>query len=117
MVESGLLSNDVSLNDDQLVTRSSDISSTPTLQFDDVFLVNSEDEDENNDSEAEEPPTSTECLSCIEKIRYFFQCSKKEGLDCSNILFQEIQSIEDAIHIVKSNNIHQTYLETYFKAN
>ena len=79
-----------------MTNRSSDISSTPTLQFDDAFLVNSEDEDENNDSEAKSHPLQ-QCLSCIEKIRYFFQCSKKEGLDCSNVLFQEIQSIEYCI--------------------
>ena len=123
-------SNDISLQDyisfdDELVTRSSDIyptTSRPTIQLDDT--INSDDEnigeniDENNDSEPEEPQTSNECLLMIEKIRYFFLCSKHEGLHCPNTtLFRDIQNIEDSIHIVKSNNIHQSNLEDYFEVN
>ena len=126
MIKTGLLSNGLSLIDyisfdDELVTRTSDIpTTTTTVQLDEA--LNSEDEDtvenENNDSEQEEPPTSNECLIMIEKIRYFFLCSDDNGLNCPNTtLFREIQTIEDSIHIIKVNNMHQICLEHYFKVN
>ena len=90
------------------------------MQIDEA--LNSEDEDtvenENNNSEPGEHRTSNECLIMIEKIRYLFLCSDDNGLNCPNTtLFREIQTIEDSIHIIKANNMHQICLEHYFNMN